>query len=279
MSWLTQAKALYVKGRNSMLYYPIENKVFELTSNQHCDDADKIRKDIVDATFQTIEQWTYVSKALWERLNDKDGWRHAYKGLLLMEHLIVFGAKRALSEFTQPDAIAELKPLLDFEYVSPVDMRDHGKMVRDTAQRVIALLQDPERIEELREQAKKHKILGFDPLDGKVIKTGDSPRRNSADEEPISRRHSEPPKRQVRETAFSPASPTFDEQEPRKRIYDQTDLSADEVRQLQRELQEAYLQIEETNREMEKMKNKYEQQLQRVTAERDHYQKIMANYE
>jgi hypothetical protein len=280
MSWLSQAKALYVKGRNSVLYYPIENKVYQITSNQHCDDADKLRKDIVDATYTTIEQWTLISKAIWERLNDAEGWRHAYKALLLMEHLAVFGARRAYDEFTQPDAIDELRPLLNFEYISPVDMRDHGKLVRDTAQRVMDLLTDHDRIEQLRQQAKDHEISGFDPLEGTVIKTGikrsESPKRKSS-------RTGE-----VRETIFSPASPTFEEDEKQpeqhkvRRTYFKNNSPKegddDEVQQLRQELEQAYQQLDEKEQEMKEMQNHYETQLQRVTAERDHYQRILANY-
>jgi epsin len=56
-------------------------------------------------------------KTLWDRLKSTDkNWRHVYKGLLLLEHLLVFGDDRCVLELTDSESLGKLEIIKSFEY-------------------------------------------------------------------------------------------------------------------------------------------------------------------
>jgi epsin len=58
-----------------------------------------------------------IMKTLWERLKSTDkNWRHVYKGLILMEHLLIFGDDRCVMELTDSESLGKLEVLRNFEY-------------------------------------------------------------------------------------------------------------------------------------------------------------------
>lgn len=63
------------------------------------------------------DYYIMIMKTLWERLKSTDkNWRHVYKSLILMEHLLIFGDDRCMLELQDKEAQNKIEVLLSFEY-------------------------------------------------------------------------------------------------------------------------------------------------------------------
>lgn len=83
-------------------------------------------------------------------------WRLAYKALLVLEHLVKHGDGRVVDDLRRDGPMRTFLKLTKFDY-KDADMRDHGLNVRNRAQLLRDLLQNPDRIREEREKARSTK--------------------------------------------------------------------------------------------------------------------------
>ncbi|KAL0486908.1 epsin [Acrasis kona] len=165
MNWLNQAtskaKSLVITGRNAVVYHFIEAKVREATSNQPCDSPRTLFREIAESTY-TFDYYVMTMKTLWDRLKSTDkNWRHVYKSLLLMEHLLIFGDLKCVLELQDVESISKLETIKEFEYEEADS--NPGQQIRELATRLVTLIKDKVRTEELRNMADNRSIIGFTP--------------------------------------------------------------------------------------------------------------------
>ena len=87
---------------------------------------------------------------IWKRLNDHGkNWRHVYKSLVLLDHLIKYGNERVAQQCREN--IFAIQTLKDFQYIE--DQKDQGFNVREKAKQLVALLRDDERLRNERRKA------------------------------------------------------------------------------------------------------------------------------
>lgn len=154
----------YIKNiRNAALYSPYEIKVRDLTSNDpFAGNAQKARKDVAEAT-NNYESFLMTMRVLWERMNDTGkNWRHVYKGLQLLEYLLVYGHENVVHD--AKNNIGKVKILRSFSYVDEQTFNDYGEGVRRLAERVLSTLGDDQKLDEYRGLAEKGQFQGFPKL-------------------------------------------------------------------------------------------------------------------
>ena len=78
-------------------------------------------------------------------------WRHVYKSLVLLDHLIKYGNERVSQQCKEN--IFAIQTLKDFQYVE--DQKDQGHNVREKAKQLVALLKDDERLRNERRKAQE----------------------------------------------------------------------------------------------------------------------------
>lgn len=126
-------------------------------------------------------------QVIWKRLNDHGkNWRHVYKSLVLLDHLIKFGNERVSQQCKEN--IFAIQTLKDFQYVE--DQKDQGYNVREKAKQLVALLKDDERLRNERRKAQEarerysRQAMGMDSTGAVTYgrtTSSTSVRRNSAE--------------------------------------------------------------------------------------------------
>jgi epsin len=124
---------------------------------------------------------------VWKRLNDHGkNWRHVYKSLVLLDHLIKYGNERVSQQCKEN--IFAIQTLKDFQYIE--DQKDQGYNVREKAKQLVALLKDDERLRNERRKAQdarerySRQAMGIDSAGGVQygrVASATSIRRNSAE--------------------------------------------------------------------------------------------------
>lgn len=95
---------------------------------------------------------SYFISVIWKRLNDHGkNWRHVYKSLVLLDHLIKYGNERVSQQCKEN--IFAIQTLKDFQYIE--DQKDQGFNVREKAKQLVALLKDDERLRNERRKAQE----------------------------------------------------------------------------------------------------------------------------
>ncbi|KAF8751386.1 hypothetical protein HU200_012058 [Digitaria exilis] len=77
-------------------------------------------------------------------------WRHVYKTLSVIEYLLANGTERAVDDII--DNSSQIAKLVNFEYVEP-NGKDAGLNVRKKAENVLAIVDDREKLQQVREKA------------------------------------------------------------------------------------------------------------------------------
>ncbi|CAH9108862.1 unnamed protein product [Cuscuta europaea] len=128
----------------------IEQKVLDATSNEPWGPHGSLLADIAQST-RNYNEYQMVMAVIWKRINDTGkNWRHVYKALTVLEYLVAHGSERVIDE-TREHAY-QISTLSDFQYVDSSG-RDQGSNVRKKSQSLVALVNDKERIQELRQKA------------------------------------------------------------------------------------------------------------------------------
>ncbi|CAF0759454.1 unnamed protein product [Adineta steineri] len=130
-------------------YTDAQRKVRSATSNDAWGPSPALMHEIADLT-DNIVAYAEIMPIVWKRLNDHGkNWRHVYKSLVLLDHLIKYGNERVSQQCKEN--IFAIQTLKDFQYVE--DQKDQGYNVREKAKQLIALLKDDERLRNERRKA------------------------------------------------------------------------------------------------------------------------------
>ncbi|KAI3743160.1 hypothetical protein L1987_60865 [Smallanthus sonchifolius] len=140
----------------------IEQKVLDATSNELWGPHGSLLADIAMAS-RNHHEYQMIMSIVWKRMNDTGkNWRHVYKGLTVLEYLVANGSERVIDEIREHSY--QIKSLSDFQYLDHTG-RDQGNNVRKKSQSLLALVNDKEKLQEVREKAaanwdKFHNTLG-----------------------------------------------------------------------------------------------------------------------
>ncbi|KAI9118394.1 hypothetical protein K1719_010726 [Acacia pycnantha] len=128
----------------------IEQKVLDATDNEPWGPHGSALAEIAQAT-KKFTECQMVMNVLWTRLGEtgKD-WRYVYKALAVIEYLVAHGSERAVDDIVEHTF--QISALSSFEYVEP-NGKDMGLNVRKKAETIVALLNNREKIQEVRNKA------------------------------------------------------------------------------------------------------------------------------
>ncbi|TVU35178.1 hypothetical protein EJB05_17055 [Eragrostis curvula] len=128
----------------------IEQKVLDATSDEPWGPHGSDLADIARAT-KRYGEYEIIMNVLWQRLGDTGAnWRHVYKALTVIEYLLANGTERAVGDII--DNSSQIAKFTSFEYVEP-NGKDVGLNVRKKAETVLAIIDDREKLQQVREKA------------------------------------------------------------------------------------------------------------------------------
>ncbi|KAM3218285.1 Clathrin interactor EPSIN 1 [Capsicum annuum] len=128
----------------------IEQKVLDATDDEPWGPHGTALAEIAQAT-KKFSECQMVMNVLWTRLAETGkNWRYVYKSLAVIEYLVAHGAERAIDDIIEHTY--QISSLTSFEYVEP-NGKDMGINVRKKAETVVALLNNKEKIQEVRSKA------------------------------------------------------------------------------------------------------------------------------
>ncbi|CAN1732060.1 Clathrin interactor EPSIN 2 [Linum perenne] len=128
----------------------IEQKVLDATSNEAWGPHGSLLADIAQAS-KNYHEYQMIMAVLWKRINDTGkNWRHVYKGLTVLEYLVAHGSERVIDDIK--DHAYQISTLSDFQYIDSSG-RDQGSNVRKKSQNLVVLVNDKEKIIEVRQKA------------------------------------------------------------------------------------------------------------------------------
>ncbi|KAL6503600.1 hypothetical protein OROGR_025523 [Orobanche gracilis] len=128
----------------------IEQKVLDATSNEPWGPHGSLLADIAQATKNYHENQMIMS-VIWKRTNDTGkNWRHVYKALTVLEYLVAHGSERVIDDIREH--AYQISTLSDFQYIDSSG-KDQGNNVRKKSQSLVVLVNDKERIQEVRQKA------------------------------------------------------------------------------------------------------------------------------
>ncbi|KAF8115897.1 hypothetical protein N665_0025s0340 [Sinapis alba] len=138
----------------------MEQKVLDATDNEPWGPHGTALAEIAQAT-KKFSECQMVMSVLWTRLTEtgKD-WRYVYKALAVIDYLISNGSERAVDEIIEHTY--QISSLTSFEYVEP-NGKDVGINVRKKAENIVSLLNNKEKISEIRDKAttNRNKYVGL----------------------------------------------------------------------------------------------------------------------
>uniref|UniRef100_A0A1D1YJL2 Clathrin interactor EPSIN 1 n=2 Tax=Anthurium amnicola TaxID=1678845 RepID=A0A1D1YJL2_9ARAE len=128
----------------------IEQKVLDATNNEPWGPHGSALIEISQAS-KKFTECQIVMNVLWTRLTDTGpNWRHVYKALSVIEYLVANGSERAVDDILEHTF--QISSLSSFEYVEP-NGKDAGLNVRKKVETILALLNDNEKIQTVRNKA------------------------------------------------------------------------------------------------------------------------------
>ncbi|KAF2300123.1 hypothetical protein GH714_009267 [Hevea brasiliensis] len=128
----------------------IEQKILDATSNEPWGPHGTLLADIAQAT-RNYHEYQMIMAVIWKRINDTGkNWRHVYKALTVLEYLVGHGSERVLDEIREH--AYQISTLADFQYIDSSGT-DQGSNVRKKSQSLVVLVNDKERIIEVRQKA------------------------------------------------------------------------------------------------------------------------------
>ncbi|XP_043811746.1 clathrin interactor EPSIN 2 isoform X3 [Manihot esculenta] len=128
----------------------IEQKILDATSNEPWGPHGTLLAEIAQAT-RNYHEYQMIMAVIWKRINDTGkNWRHVYKALTVLEYLVANGSERVIDEIREH--AYQISTLSDFQYIDSSG-RDQGSNVRKKSQSLVVLVNDKERIIEVRQKA------------------------------------------------------------------------------------------------------------------------------
>ncbi|RLN08463.1 clathrin interactor EPSIN 2 [Panicum miliaceum] len=137
-------------NKNVLKVPKIEQKILDATSNEPWGPHGSLLADIAQATHNHHE-YQMIMNIVWKRINDTGkNWRHVYKGLIALDYLVAHGTERVIDDIREHSY--QISALADFQYIDSSG-RDQGSNVRRKSQSLVSLVNDKERIQEVRQKA------------------------------------------------------------------------------------------------------------------------------
>ncbi|MCO5548649.1 hypothetical protein L7F22_002108 [Adiantum nelumboides] len=128
----------------------IEQKVLDATSNEPWGPHGTLMAEIAQAT-RNYYELQMVMTILWKRLSDTGrNWRHVYKALTVLEYLVAHGSEKVIDDIIEH--VYQITTLADFQFVE-ANGKDQGINVRQKSQNLVRLVNDKEKIREVRQKA------------------------------------------------------------------------------------------------------------------------------
>ncbi|XP_009757776.1 clathrin interactor EPSIN 3 isoform X1 [Nicotiana tabacum] len=128
----------------------IEQKVLDATSNEPWGPHGSLLADIAQAS-RNYHEYQMIMAVIWKRISDTGkNWRHVYKALTILDYLVASGSERVIDEIREH--VYQISTLSDFQYIDSSG-RDQGSNVRKKSQSLVVLVNDKERIQEVRQKA------------------------------------------------------------------------------------------------------------------------------
>ncbi|XP_071717682.1 clathrin interactor EPSIN 2-like isoform X2 [Rutidosis leptorrhynchoides] len=128
----------------------VEQKILDATSNESWGPHGSLLADLAMAS-RNYHEYQMIMSVIWKRINDTGkNWRHVYKGLTVLEYLVANGSERVIDEIREH--AYQITSLSDFQYLDHTG-RDQGSNVRKKSQSLVALVNDKEKIQEVRQKA------------------------------------------------------------------------------------------------------------------------------
>ncbi|XP_010517871.1 PREDICTED: clathrin interactor EPSIN 2 isoform X2 [Camelina sativa] len=128
----------------------VEQKVLDATSNEPWGPHGSLLADLAQAS-RNYHEYQLIMGVIWKRLSDTGkNWRHVYKALTVLEYMVGHGSERVIDEIRE--RAYQISTLSDFQYIDSGG-RDQGSNVRKKSQSLVALVNDKERIAEVRQKA------------------------------------------------------------------------------------------------------------------------------
>ncbi|KAG8375639.1 hypothetical protein BUALT_Bualt10G0121200 [Buddleja alternifolia] len=138
----------------------IEQKVLDATDDEPWGPHGTVLAEIAQAT-KKFTECQMVMNVLWTRLTETGkNWRFVYKSLAVIEYLVSHGSERAVDDIIEHTF--QISSLASFEYVEPSG-KDLGINVRKKAETIVALLNNKDKIQEVRNKAanNREKYVGL----------------------------------------------------------------------------------------------------------------------
>ncbi|CAK9312480.1 unnamed protein product [Citrullus colocynthis] len=136
----------------------IEQKVLDATDDEPWGPHGSALAEIAQAT-KKFSETQMVMNVLWTRLSETGkNWRLVYKALAVIEYLVAHGSERAVDDIIEHTF--QISSLSSFEYVEPSG-KDMGINVRKKAENIVALLNDKDKIQEVRNKAASNREKYF----------------------------------------------------------------------------------------------------------------------
>ncbi|KAL0558122.1 hypothetical protein IC582_006687 [Cucumis melo] len=136
----------------------IEQKVLDATDDEPWGPHGSALAEIAQAT-KKFSETQMVMNVLWTRLSETGkNWRLVYKALAVIEYLVSHGSERAVDDIIEHTF--QISSLSSFEYVEPSG-KDMGINVRKKAENIVTLLNDKDKIQEVRNKAASNREKYF----------------------------------------------------------------------------------------------------------------------
>ncbi|GER32541.1 clathrin interactor EPSIN 1 [Striga asiatica] len=125
-------------------------QVLDATDDEPWGPHGTVLAEIAGAT-KKFNECQIVMDVLWTRLTETGrNWRFVYKALTVIEYLVANGSERALDDVIEHTF--QISSLTSFEYVEPSG-KDVGLNVRKKAETIVRLLNDKDKIQQVRDKA------------------------------------------------------------------------------------------------------------------------------
>lgn len=139
----------------------IEQKILDATSNEPWGPHGSVLADLAQAT-RNYQDYKMIMNVVWRRIHDTGkNWRHVYKALTVLEYLVAHGSDRIIDEIREH--AHQISTLSNFQYVDSGG-RDQGGNVRRKSQSLVALVNDREKLQEVRQKATSNKDKFQSPI-------------------------------------------------------------------------------------------------------------------
>ncbi|GFP88041.1 clathrin interactor epsin 1 [Phtheirospermum japonicum] len=138
----------------------IEQKVLDATDDEPWGPHGTVLAEIAQGT-KKFTECQMIMNVLWSRLIETGkNWRFVYKSLTVIEYLVAHGSERAVDDIIEHTF--KISSLASFEYVEPSG-KDVGINVRKKAETIVALLNNKDKIQEVRNKAaaNREKYVGL----------------------------------------------------------------------------------------------------------------------